>query len=65
MRLLIGTQECEVKPHLAAKVGQTDNVDFIFTQNGVSVLCEDLADLGNRITSIIVSETFEEPYAEF
>lgn len=65
MRLLIGTQECEVKPHLAAKVGQTDNVDFIFSHDGVSVLCKDLADLGNRITSIIVSETFEEPYAEF
>lgn len=61
MELVIGSRKFTVKPHLIEKCGDTENVGFrAYDALGGMRQFQDLADMGEWMTSLVITETLNE-----
>lgn len=63
MELVLGSKKFTIKPHLIAKCGNTNNINFrAYQEDKLIKEFDNLVTMGNWITDIIVDETLgEEP----
>lgn len=65
MKLVVGSKNLEIKPHLIARCGTTENITFgLYEDNVVIKQFEDAVDMGTWFANIVILETWEEKPVE-
>ena len=65
MELVLGSKKFEIKPILIARCGDTRNIAFGAYENDTLIKrFDDLVNMGEWITDIIVDETWDEDIVE-